>query len=99
MTSKIAKNRDKNRVNCYNKIMKAILIQAALPVKYLSIPPPIGVAYLASYLLKDGVDVRIIDAYVDNLQTHEIVKKVIDEKPDFVGVSRAAIATLAVCCD
>jgi len=67
--------------------MKCVLIQAELDVKYLSVPPPIGIAYLASYLQKNGIDVSIIDAYGENLDFSAIEEKIKIENPDFIGVS------------
>lgn len=63
--------------------------------------PPIGIAYLASNLLKHGYDVKVVDALVDGfdqeyyeepfiiygLTPKEIAKKVKEYNPDVVGVS------------
>jgi len=67
--------------------MKCVLIQPSLRVKYLSVPPPIGIAYLASYLLSNGIEVKLIDAYAEKIDTREILDRIKEEKPDFFGVS------------
>jgi anaerobic magnesium-protoporphyrin IX monomethyl ester cyclase len=67
--------------------MKCLLIQAKMPVKYLSVPPPIGVAYLASYLKKDDFEVKLMDAYAKNHDISDIVKFIKAENPDFLGIS------------
>jgi anaerobic magnesium-protoporphyrin IX monomethyl ester cyclase len=46
---------------------------------------PMGLAYIASYLLSKGVDVDIIDAYAENLTIDEIVSRVGDTK--IVGIT------------
>ncbi|MBU1628228.1 B12-binding domain-containing radical SAM protein [bacterium] len=80
--------------------MKITLIQAELAVKYLSNMPPVGVAYLASYLQKNGIEVSLIDAYAENLDTLSIINRIKKEKPDFVGISAvtATINTAIECC-
>ena len=63
--------------------------------------PPIGIAYLASNLLKHGYEVKVIDALVDGfdkeyyeepfiiygLNPKEIAEKVKEYNPDVVGIS------------
>ena len=48
---------------------------------------PMGLGYLASYLLKGGFDVQIIDAFIENLDVNELSKRVFSYKPDVVGIS------------
>lgn len=46
---------------------------------------PLGLAYLAGTLLANGIDVRIVDGYLDGF---EGIKKAIDkQKPEWVGVT------------
>ncbi len=49
--------------------------------------PPLGLMYLAASLEQDGHDVKIIDTEVENLSKPEIVKKVVSENPDIVGIT------------
>ena len=63
--------------------------------------PPIGIAYLASNLLKHGYDVKVMDALVDGfdqesyeepfivygLNPKQIAEKVKEYNPDVVGIS------------
>ncbi|MBW2996313.1 B12-binding domain-containing radical SAM protein [Candidatus Woesearchaeota archaeon] len=49
--------------------------------------PPLGLMYLASSLEQGGHDVKIIDTEVDGLSKQEIVKIVVREKPDVVGIT------------
>ena len=63
--------------------------------------PPIGLAYLASNLLKHGYDVKVIDALADGfdqeiyeepfiiygLNPVQIVERIKDYKPDIIGIS------------
>ena len=63
--------------------------------------PPIGIAYLASNMLKHGYDVKVIDALVDGFEQEiyeepfiiyglnpiQIVEKIKEYKPDVIGIS------------
>jgi magnesium-protoporphyrin IX monomethyl ester (oxidative) cyclase len=64
--------------------------------------PPIGLAYIAAFLAKNGHKVKIIDAlgeafgnfsnydddiYIRGLTVNELVKKVEKSKPDLIGIS------------
>lgn len=53
--------------------------------------PPLGLAYIASYIEKTGAKVRIIDMQVEFEPFEEIAKK-ITEKPDFIGIT--AVTTI-----
>jgi anaerobic magnesium-protoporphyrin IX monomethyl ester cyclase len=65
--------------------MKIVLVRP----KYKShiITPPLGIGYLSSYLKKHNIKVKIIDALKDNLDTKQVVKKILAEKPDAVGIT------------
>lgn len=69
-----------------SKIKKKIVL---VRPKYKShiITPPLGIGYLSSYLKKHGFDVIIIDGLRDNLDLKSMVKKILAEKPDFVGIT------------
>jgi len=49
--------------------------------------PSIGIGYLASSLEKANYEVGIIDSYAEGLDDEETIKKVLEEKPDVVGVT------------
>lgn len=55
--------------------------------------PPLGLLYIAAVLEKDGHDVRIIDAPVENLDLEDVLNRIGEFRPDFVGIS--AITSLA----
>lgn len=42
--------------------------------------PPTGIAYLASYLRENEIEVAVLDAYKDNLTAEETVKKILEHK-------------------
>ncbi len=65
--------------------MKIVLVRP----KYKShiITPPLGIGYLSSYLKTHGVEVKIIDALKEKLETKDVVKKILAEKPDAVGIT------------
>lgn len=49
--------------------------------------PPLGVAYLASYLERDGATVKIIDANAERLTFQDLKERFKDEEPRFVGIT------------
>lgn len=49
--------------------------------------PPLGIAYIASSLEKDGHIVRILDMYSFGLDKDDLLRNVKDFKPDVVGFS------------
>jgi anaerobic magnesium-protoporphyrin IX monomethyl ester cyclase len=48
--------------------------------------PPIGIASIAGYLERKGFEILIIDAMGENLTEQQIVQKIIDFKPKFIGI-------------
>jgi radical SAM superfamily enzyme YgiQ (UPF0313 family) len=50
------------------------------------IQPPIGLGYLASCLKKNGFEPVIIDANKERLKESRLVRKIINLKPNFVGI-------------
>lgn len=65
--------------------MKLILIRPNY--KSHIITPPLGIGYLASYLKKAGIEVKIIDGLRDKISKEQILKKILEEKPDAVGIT------------
>lgn len=51
------------------------------------ITPPLGVGVLASYLKKEGFDVKIIDGLRDGLSNTKILEIILKERPDAVGIT------------
>ncbi|MDD3435814.1 MAG: radical SAM protein [Candidatus Gastranaerophilales bacterium] len=51
------------------------------------ITPPLGIGFLASYLKKEGVDVKLIDGLKDNLSNEKILEIILKENPDAVGIT------------
>lgn len=50
--------------------------------------PPLGILYLAGYLLKfTNHQVKILDCPVENISHNEINSKIIEENPDVVGIT------------
>lgn len=63
------------------------LIQFSDPV------PSLGLAYIAAVLLKNDYEVKVLDAYVEQLTLDEIMNYVDRERPDVVGMSVLTTAT------
>ncbi|MFH0936749.1 MAG: radical SAM protein [Candidatus Daviesbacteria bacterium] len=51
------------------------------------ITPPLGIGYLSSYLKKQGINVKIIDALKENLSLEDLILKIFSQKPDVVGIT------------
>lgn len=68
--------------------MKILLIQPpARTLKKESIViPPLGLAYLASSLERDGHEVKILDAFANMLSWTEFEEEVKKQKPDLIGI-------------
>ena len=49
--------------------------------------PPLGLAYLATCLEKNNVDVSILDANAENLTPFQVARRVLTKKPKLVGIS------------
>jgi len=49
--------------------------------------PPLGLAYVASILEREGEEVKIVDSLVDNLTFDDVKKRISAWNPDLVGVS------------
>lgn len=51
------------------------------------IQPQLGIAYIASYLLQKGLQVRVVDGEVDGLTIDGIVEQIRDVRPMAVGIT------------
>ena len=51
------------------------------------ITPPLGLGYLSSYLNKYGIETVIIDGLKEGLNARRIIKKILELKPDAVGIT------------
>ena len=49
--------------------------------------PKVGVAYMAAFLEKNGVECSIIDSKFEMLDFQELFRRLAEEKPDIVGIS------------
>lgn len=49
--------------------------------------PPIGLGYIASQLIENGISCSVIDAVAENLSVEEIIEKLRSITPDFVGLN------------
>lgn len=66
---------------------KCLLMIPTIKDYHLTKSPPLGIAYIASNLEKNGIKVKIIDAPNLNLSHEQVLAKVKRFKPDFVGIS------------
>ena len=53
--------------------------------------PPLGLGYIASVLLADGFDVKIVDMDVDDVSSQRLVELVESFTPDVVGISSTTL--------
>ncbi|MBW2989712.1 B12-binding domain-containing radical SAM protein [Candidatus Woesearchaeota archaeon] len=49
--------------------------------------PPLGSLYLASFLKEKGIDVKVIDAFIEGYTLEELKNEILKENPDIVGFS------------
>lgn len=61
--------------------------------------PPIGLMYIASYLSDLNVEVKIIDAKIENLNNKELKTRIKEYNPDIVGVSVLVCSSINICND
>lgn len=54
---------------------------------YASSQPPLGLAYLTSVSKMEGVDVKIIDANAERLSLKEITERILEYKPEILGIT------------
>jgi len=67
--------------------MKTCLIYPPVSTVTVSCRPPLGLAYLASVLLKKGSEVDIISSDAEGLNADKTVSRILDLSPDLVGIS------------
>lgn len=61
--------------------------------------PPTGLMYIASYLTDLNVEVKIIDAKIENLNNQELKTRITEYNPDIVGVSVLVCSSINICND
>jgi len=79
-----------NRENVHK--MKIVLVNPPAPTaevsKYLKIiTPPMGLAYLAAVLEKDGHSVRIVDAVAEPISPSQLRTQLEQEDPNIIGAT------------
>lgn len=57
--------------------------------------PPQGICQIASVLRNQGHQVAIIDALVEGLESEEVIRRVLEDRPDFVGFSTSTMQIYA----
>ncbi len=67
-------------------------------IEELRAVPPLGILYVAAYLKTygDGVDVRVLDAHVENLGLKEVEREMRKLRPDIVGITCTTFTLLDV---
>lgn len=68
-------------------MIKCLLMIPPIKDYHFSKSPPLGIAYIASNLEKNGIKVKIIDSPTLNLSEEQVLSRVKRFKPDFVGIS------------
>lgn len=49
--------------------------------------PPVGLMYLATYMMHKGLDVEILDAYFHKYSVERTAEEILKKSPDLVGIS------------
>lgn len=65
-------------------------------IAQITVGPPLGLAYIASALERNGYTVNIIDANAERLSFEETVSRILKSKPDLAGFS-AVTPTIGIC--
>lgn len=68
-------------------MIKCLLMIPPIKDYHFSKSPPLGIAYIASNLEKNGIKVKIIDSPTLNLSMEQVLERTKRFKPDFVGIS------------
>jgi len=59
--------------------------------------PPLGLMYVAAYLKRESdCSVKILDCQVEQISHHDLIQKIKEENPDFVGLTVMTFSLLAV---
>ena len=66
--------------------LRMVLLNPPFPY-YASSQPPLGLAYLAAVSKMEGVDVKIIDAHAERLSLKEITGRILEYKPELLGIT------------
>lgn len=78
--------------------MEIILINpntsAAKGINKATIEPPLGIGYLATFLIKNGFESSVIDANILNLSNEAILER-IKKDPQIIGVSFNVVSAIA----
>jgi len=69
--------------------MKVLLIQAPVSIRspHAQLSPPLGLAYIAQYLLDQGHDVQLVDLNLTGLNPARIEATLSRVRPELVGIS------------
>ncbi|WFN36786.1 B12-binding domain-containing radical SAM protein [Methanomicrobium antiquum] len=73
------------------KNKKKIVFVSPPNLTYGTVSPPVGLLYLGTVTKESGRDTVIIDAASLNYSMEETIKLIINEKPDYVGVTAVTI--------
>jgi anaerobic magnesium-protoporphyrin IX monomethyl ester cyclase len=65
--------------------MRVTLIQPPMFHQQVHLAPNLGLAYIAAVLLKDGVEVQVIDAAAEDLGYDDIIQRLKEFRPDLVA--------------
>lgn len=67
--------------------MKKSIILINPPTKYWNACTPVGLASIAAYLRREGHDVRIIDAPAEGFGLEKLMRIILFNRPDYVGIT------------
>jgi anaerobic magnesium-protoporphyrin IX monomethyl ester cyclase len=62
----------------------------------LTVFPPQGILYISAVLLKNGFDIKVIDADIENLSHEDILSVIRDFHPHIIGITMNTLQTHAV---
>ena len=74
-----------SKIRQIRSIMKLVLVRPNYESHIIT--PPAGLGYLSSYLRGYGIEVKIIDGLCNNINNEILLKKILNEAPDAVGIT------------
>ena len=70
---------------CLSVEMRVALVQPPMFHHQVHLAPNLGLAYIAAVLLREGIEVQVIDAAAEDLSYEQIVHRLMEFNPDLVA--------------
>ncbi len=85
------------QINIKNVVFVNPLPHYAKDINVTTSYPPLGLAYMASFLESKGIKCQVIDACMLKMDNDEVFKKIVELKPALVGISTNVVTIKEGC--